>query len=119
MNEASQEKMDAVDLYLAECRRVKAEKKQARWRRANAKKRDRVKRRQRHLTSYKLAKGCQRCGYNQHPSALYFYHVNGKNMKIAKAIEYSLSTLFKELRKTMVTCANCTAIITAGRKKDV
>ena len=40
-------------------------------------------------------------------------------MKIAKAIEYSLSTLFKELRNTKVTCANCTAIITAGRKKDV
>lgn len=118
MNEAYKEKLDAVELYLAECRRVKAEKKQARWRRANAKKRDRVRRRQRHLTSYKLAKGCQRCGYNQHPSALYFYHVNGKNMKIAKAIEYSLATLFKELRKTMVTCANCVAIATAKSKTN-
>lgn len=117
MNEASEEKMDAVDLYLEERRRVKAEKSKERWRRANAKKRHRVKRRQHHLTSYKVAKGCQRCGYNQHPSALYFYHPNGKNMKIAKAIEYSLATLFRELRKTQVTCANCTAIITAGKGK--
>jgi len=113
MIERKEEKLDAVELYLFERRRIKAEKTQARWRKANAKKRDRVKRRQRHLTSYKLAKGCQRCGYNQHPSALYFYHVNGKNMKIAKAMEYGLTTLFKELRKTMVTCANCVAIATA------
>lgn len=118
MNEAFKEKLDAVDLYLAECRRVKAEKSKERWRRANAKKRDRVRRRQRHLTSYKLAKGCQRCGYNQHPSALYFYHPKEKNMKIAKAMEYSLTTLFKELRKTIVCCANCVAIATSKSKSN-
>ena len=119
MDEVSQEKLDAVELYLSERRRIKAEKTQARWRRSNAKKRSRYKRRQHHLARYKLAKGCQRCGYNQHPSALYFYHVHGKNMKIVKAMEYSLTTLFKELRKTKVTCANCTAIILAESKKDV
>lgn len=112
------EKLDAVDLYLSERRRIKAEKTQARWRRANIRKRDRVKRRQRHLTSYKMAKGCQQCGYNKHPSALYFYHVNGKNMKIAKAMEYGLPTLFKELRKTVVWCANCVAIATSKSNKS-
>jgi hypothetical protein len=118
MNEASKEKLDAVELYLSERRRIKAEKTQAKWRRANAKKRAKYKRRQHHLARYKLAKGCHRCGYNQHPSALYFYHVHGKNMKIVKAVEYSLATLFKELRKTIVCCANCVAIATSKTNKS-
>ncbi len=120
MDEASQEKMEAVDLYLEERHRVKKEKDKARYRRAFVKKKDRAERRYYHLSKYKMAKGCHICGYNTNPRALYFHHLHKKRgVKIAVAMRLGLHKLFKEIRVTKVTCANCTAIMLGEREKDV
>lgn len=66
--------------------------------------------RRRHwISMYKLSKGCCVCGYNEHPVALHFDHIEPltKKKSIAHMLEYSLATLIKEIRKCRILCANC------------
>jgi hypothetical protein len=119
-NEAQQEQMDAVELYLLERRKLKLDKKSLKNKQDYEKKRKRAERRNHHLSLYKTAKGCHNCGYKDHSVALYFFHVNNnRNVGIASALfNCTLKKLFKEIRKTKLTCANCTAIFTAQRRKE-
>ena len=71
---------------------------------------------------YQLEKGCADCGYNAHPSALEFDHAPGskKVFNIGEKIgSYSRETLWAEISKCEVVCANCHAIRTYNRRKRV
>ena len=67
----------------------------------------------------KLARGCDICGYDKHPSALTFDHLdpetkhktrNGKLVHISDMVKgnrYSIDTILKEIDKCRVICFNC------------
>jgi len=72
----------------------------------NAKK---AKERRALLNEIKLAKGCQECGYNKHPAALDFDHINDdKEFTIGTSYaSVSLERLLAEVNKCQILCANC------------
>lgn len=70
---------------------------------------------------YKRMCGCTDCGYSANPIALQFDHVFGsKEMDISTMIGrgLSISKIKNEIRKCVVRCANCHAIVTYERKAD-
>lgn len=69
------------------------------------------------LTTYKLLSGCVDCGYRSNAAALQFDHVKDKKQLVAKA--GSVKACLPELRKCEVRCANCHAIVTAGRRREI
>ena len=73
------------------------------------------KKKQDWLAAIKLARGCARCGYNEHPAALVFHHINGSEDKrdaLSKLVrEAGLDRLSAEIAKCEVLCQNCHHII--------
>lgn len=81
------------------------------------------------LVQWKMAQGCARCGYAEHPDALHIDHLNPGaadkfgGFKVARhwfhAAGRSLTTvqLQAELSKCQVLCANCHAIKNAEERK--
>ena len=66
------------------------------------------------INKYKLAKGCQDCGYSLHHVALDFDHVKGeKSINVCNA--KSISAAKKEIEKCEVVCSNCHRIRTFNR----
>ena len=65
-----------------------------------------------YIDSYKLMKGCFVCGYNKHPHALHFDHIDRskkfKNISDLKP-KASLKIINIEINKCNVLCANCHA----------
>ena len=61
------------------------------------------------LAWYKQIRGCQECGYNDHPAALTFDHINPeeKLFNLADFGQYSWQKLLHEVAKCRVLCANC------------
>lgn len=79
----------------------------------------RRKRRSELINTYKVGKGCSECGYNKHPSALDFDHLDPADKKFTISHRLDLSTvktLFKEIRKCRILCANCHRIHTTKEK---
>ena len=64
------------------------------------------------LDIIKLEEGCQICGYNEHPRALQFDHINPaeKLFTIAGLLTCAMDKLLTELEKCRVLCANCHSI---------
>lgn len=66
---------------------------------------------QKYVMDYKLDKGCERCGYDESPTALEFHHVDPtkKDSAISRLVSgnWSLKTIKKEIDKCVVLCANC------------
>ena len=72
----------------------------------------------------KTTRGCEVCGFNAHPAALQFDHIDpatkyrtkaGKVVHpsdMIKGNRYSLATVMLEIAKCRVLCANCHAIHT-------
>ena len=62
----------------------------------------------------KMAIGCEICGYNEHPTALQFDHIDPatKSFPVARSKEHSWDKLIKEIAKCRVLCANCHMIHT-------
>ena len=60
------------------------------------------------VSAYKLEKGCARCGYNEHPAALDFNHLDPstKSFHISGGT-YGRETLIAEMEKCEVLCSNC------------
>ena len=60
--------------------------------------------------------GCEICGYNEHPAALQFDHLepSNKEFTISRAISDSIAwqRIEAEIEKCRVLCANCHAIHT-------
>ena len=92
------------------------------------------KNRHRRINLYKLYKGCERCGYNKHPSALCFDHLpNQKKNEITKngyskrstaggmfklySKKYSVNQLIAEIRKCRILCSNCHMELTHEKYK--
>lgn len=75
--------------------------------------------RRRHWVNYiKIRYGCTDCGYNEHPAALHFDHVD-RRLKVGNISEMytsSLKKLFAEIRKCEVRCAVCHAVKTAEQQ---
>jgi len=66
---------------------------------------------------YKSLKGCSSCGYNEHPAALQFDHIDPstkcpslRGQGRAFQVSWSLERIKDEIRKCRVLCANCHAI---------
>jgi hypothetical protein len=61
------------------------------------------------LAWYKLQRGCCECGYNKHPAALTFDHINPdeKLFNIADFGQHSWEDILREVAKCRVLCANC------------
>ena len=73
----------------------------------------------RKVDKIKLKAGCAICGYNKHPAALSFDHINPENKyrsKSGKAVQVSdmvkggrfkWETIVEEIKKCRVLCMNC------------
>jgi hypothetical protein len=79
-----------------------------------------VSRRRRKLKAILIAEAggrCCICGYDKHPSALEFHHLDPleKQMPLsARGIAYALDTLRAEARKCKLLCSNCHAEVKNG-----
>ena len=64
------------------------------------------------IDAIKMEHGCVDCGYDAHPAALHFDHVDPstKLFGIAKGLTRSWSAILAEIAKCEVRCANCHAI---------
>jgi hypothetical protein len=81
-----------------------------------------VERKTKEIHDYQLKKGCADCGFNKHPAALEFDHVNSseKLFNIGEEIgNRSRDVLWAEIAKCDVVCANCHAIRTSNRRELV
>jgi len=78
--------------------------------------RDRRKRNRNYIQYMKLETGCTHCGYNEHPAALDFDHLDPttKNYTLARMANrgFSLKKIDEEIAKCQVLCANCHRIKT-------
>lgn len=63
---------------------------------------------------------CQVCGYNKCRAAIEFHHIeeSKKDFEISKMRHYSEASLFAELEKCMIVCANCHREIHHGGELD-
>jgi hypothetical protein len=61
------------------------------------------------LAWYKTQRGCEMCGYDEHPAALTFDHINPeeKLFNIANYGSHSWADILCEVAKCRVLCANC------------
>lgn len=75
------------------------------------------------IRDYKMKIGCQRCGYNDHYSALQFHHQPGFVKKLNVCNAKTAKQFRSEAKKCIILCANCHAIqnhkdmVTKFRKK--
>lgn len=76
------------------------------------------KRNQSVIHKYKTDRGCEICGYNEHPVALHFDHINPEDKAFNISLDYKrpLDQMMKEIEKCRVLCANCHAIETHNNK---
>ena len=75
------------------------------------------------VRQYKLDSGCVDCGYNDHPAALEFDHLEGRNgdqsRTIARLMGKSRKRLEQEIDLCEVVCANCHRITTFNRHQKM
>jgi site-specific DNA-adenine methylase len=75
-----------------------------------------------YLNEVKLSKGCELCGYNKHPGALQFDHIDRSkkymNVSSINKDHYdNLDIIKEEVSKCRVLCANCHAEKTCDNKE--
>ena len=68
------------------------------------------------LGRFKMSKGCACCGFDRSAAALDWHHIDmsDKEFYIRDSLKMRIVTLFKELRKCVVLCANCHRMVHAG-----
>jgi hypothetical protein len=73
------------------------------------------------IQEYKLSKGCAICGYNKHPAALDFAHLEQKtkSFNISQDPKRKWEDTLKEIEKCRVLCRNCHAVETIENKHHV
>lgn len=76
------------------------------------------------IDNIKVSRGCESCGYNAHPRALGFDHIdpatkyrtrNGRVVHLSDMVtsgRYALVTILAEIAKCRVMCHNCHAVHT-------
>ena len=93
-----------METLCPETEQLTPRQRKTKWQRENGR-----KNRER-LNQIKLEAGCARCGYNEHPAALDFNHLDPsqKTANIAeKCTNWSWKKLQEEVDKCEVLCANC------------
>ena len=81
---------------------------------------ERVARRRRKVKSLLVAEAggrCCICGYDRHPCALEFHHLDPELKRMglsARGIAYAIETLRAEARKCVLLCSNCQAEVENG-----
>ena len=72
------------------------------------------KNRREKINKIKQRFGCIDCGYNEHPVALHFDHIDPskKAYSVSEMYRHSLKNIFDEIRKCVIRCANCHAVKT-------
>jgi hypothetical protein len=72
------------------------------------------------LSLIKVTTGCESCGFNYHPQALTFDHIDPdtKAFNIANFGEHSWKDILEETQKCRVLCANCHNIHTAQQQDN-
>jgi hypothetical protein len=79
-----------------------------------------VTRRRRRVKQILIAEAggcCQVCGYDRHPAALAFHHLDPTQKRLvvsARGVGLSLDTLRAEAQKCVLLCANCHAEVESG-----
>jgi hypothetical protein len=77
-------------------------------------KREHKKRLRDAVSAIKMALGCEICGYNEHPAALQFDHIDPskKEFNIGEAVSntHGWPRIQAEIEKCRVLCANCHSI---------
>lgn len=75
---------------------------------------------QRVARARKMYSGCVDCHYRTHPEALQFDHLPGFT-KLGNISQWqgSLESMIEEMDKCQVVCANCHALRTACRRRDL
>lgn len=71
------------------------------------------------VKQYKLERGCSLCGYNKVAEALQFDHIaDNKRGNVSDLIrsDYGIHTVWQEIKKCQLLCANCHAEQTQLRK---
>ena len=75
------------------------------------------------LSDWKSARGCSECGYNAHPVALAFHHVDEskKSFSLSKVSRsrIGLDKVKAEVEKCIILCANCHRIHHNRERSDV
>ena len=74
------------------------------------------------VAAYKVAQGCVDCGYVEHSAALEFDHLPGEDKLFnigEKVGSYKPETIWAEIGKCEVVCANCHAVRTAKRRQEM
>ena len=62
------------------------------------------------LSKEKVEAGCSECGYNEHPKALDYHHVEDNKVESISqmlATGHSIDDIEKEIEKCIVLCSNC------------
>ena len=76
---------------------------------------DRYNARRTFVDAYKLEVGCESCGFNAHPAALEFDHLDPSTKKYSigsQLMSMSWKAIHEEIAKCRVLCANCHQIHT-------
>jgi hypothetical protein len=73
------------------------------------------------IRAIKMESGCVVCGYNEHPAALEFDHLEGfvKSFSIAEKMGSSRELLRAEMAKCEIVCSVCHAVRTYNRRKGI
>jgi 5-methylcytosine-specific restriction endonuclease McrA len=63
------------------------------------------------LAKIKVSNGCEECGYDNHPDALDFHHINKeeKNFNVASFTKRNIpfEDVEEEIEKCKILCSNC------------
>ena len=61
------------------------------------------------IAKKKMEKGCCKCGFNKHPSAIEFNHLEDKKHNISRIARSGVpqNVLDEEIKKCIILCANC------------
>jgi hypothetical protein len=80
-----------------------------------------VKTQRAEVNAYKVQQGCIDCGYNKHPYALDFDHLRDKKYNVGSLARSRVprETLWGEIAKCEVRCANCHRIMTYNRRMEL
>ncbi len=84
------------------------------------KRKEKYNKRKKYIDQIKLESGCVFCGYNEHPAALDFDHIDPliKISNISNLLLGSLNSLQAEIAKCQVLCSNCHRIKTYEERQE-
>ena len=75
-----------------------------------------------YVDNYKMNKGCARCGFNEHPVALEFDHIDPskKSKTVSQLVKKGvMKNIISEIEKCQVLCSNCHRIHTYANRHHI